>query len=1708
MLKTIYISVLLICAAYLQAQCTAQDCPITLPPSGTVSSHINLNGAINPVMGQNNQYLRAVSLQIQHDAIDELDIVLIAPNGSSLSLSTYQGIQIGQNITFDICFLACNETPRPDPGFPVVFESDAGYQQDGFYSGSYYPAVGCLNQLNGPLNGNWELRVKDNFIQDGGKLNGWSLEFADNSGLACISGCLPPLCAAAINQIGTLRDTLCTGDPALNFSISPTFPFSSPDPSIYDYMVIIVDKKTGVIIEYSEDPDLTTYPPGLYEIYGLLYEIGDLASIPDPNGSLTIINLRAEIQNNAFCAQPSNDHYTIQVKGAPETASLTFDPIACADDTAIYTIHNFDEAYQYDFLILKGEHEIVRSTDSSQSLIWTKGPGELLIRTYNECDTSETLALVDVIQTPEFNLSGQLSACVGDTASYIISPLPDSTYSYSFAIDGGKLINYKNDTVLILWEANNNVNSVCATLSGPHCSSNPNCMEVAVPDKSSVQIIPDADTLCQLSAGTSHVNSGFEVLSYKWSSSGLTFLSETDTDTVNYLVNADADSAMLCVTLETSCGQFGPFCKTITIFQLPEITNNTSINNCGQVFQLDADVQGADSLSWTQFSGPSPAVIDQATLAKSQVTVTAFGQYEFIIEAFTESCMTSDTIAVNALASPVTSNLSYECSLHAYSVSFDIHNGTPPYLVNGNIVSGNHFVSDYIPSGDNYLFEVTDNSGCSTQVSGTKDCPCASYAGTMDTTTLRLCAEVSPEAILLSNPDFIKDHNDTIMYIMYEDASDPWGSLIASSMFSKFSFQMGLMQYGETYFISRVVGNQLNGEIDLTDPCLSISNGQAVIFYDNPELNIEPIPFSCERSFNLQASISEDVQFLTWSRLSGPTSAVISNKDLPSTSVSVTSPGLYSFQLKATNEACSQFDTVDIEVLSKPVITLLDKDCQSPDSYILSVNIQGQGTTFTANIPGRINGNHFTSDPLPQDTSFILSVIDDKGCTGSIAIGPVDCSCKTEAGYTQFSEFTLCIEESLDPGILDIQGTYLEEEDSIEYILHTGKADSLGRIIQRSWGNPLHFDKDNMQTGQIYHLTVLAGDYGLNEVNLNDPCLDMIHGIEVLWNAQPVIKLDQAITLCVGDTASIPINSTGPYPLNFSLSSSQGRTWPVTLENNTHFIDIPVYYDQEVWYVDTVFNSCSVAFQGEIIISGETPKEIKFKSKPEICNDITDPALLDLDHLFLEDPSIKGEWSSEELIINGSLIEVEGRDSGQYTIYFKVGKVTDACPPQTFTLQLSVKDCECSTLTFPSEVRFCNSADKIDLQAYFGVDPEGRWTIENPEKHKNPPVLDGSILILSNATEGSYSILYDVEKESGPECRKKYSIELSIERQRSAGIQTSIPFYCIGEERRVDLMNLIENADFDGSWIYKNRQVNSTIYIDSFPHGIQEFEYRTKPSDVCVANKSIVRIEVNPMPEIVIKTEDVKCAGDKNGSIEIISDNDNDDYAPYTYVLDDSSYSENIITDLASGQYTLLARNRNGCSSNPSRISISAPLPLELDLGEDLVLQKAEEATIHADLNIPASQVEKIIWTRSGEVLDNINSLYLTLSVVNDALIEAIVFDENGCSISDQVNITIKEDNDIYLPNVFNPNSSDPENRKFGISYYEHISEISSFRIYDRWGNRIFARTNFLPGNVEGYWNGTAGGQMMPSGVYTYSIIYRTIDGKERALHGNITLLF
>ena len=159
----------------------------------------------------------------------------------------------------------------------------------------------------------------------------------------------------------------------------------------------------------------------------------------------------------------------------------------------------------------------------------------------------------------------------------------------------------------------------------------------------------------------------------------------------------------------------------------------------------------------------------------------------------------------------------------------------------------------------------------------------------------------------------------------------------------------------------------------------------------------------------------------------------------------------------------------------------------------------------------------------------------------------------------------------------------------------------------------------------------------------------------------------------------------------------------------------------------------------------------------------------------------------------------------------------------------------------------------------------------------------------------------------------------------------------------------------------------------------------------------------------------------------------------------------------------------------------------------------------HAQLNATGSLIATYLWspgytlscdTCYNPLANNLSTTTYTVTVASDF----------GCRTYDTVTIFLFCDaSQVFIPNTFTPNG-DGENDIF-YPRGAGVRTIKTFRIYNRWGELLFERTNISLNDVANAWDGSFNGTPPRADVYVYLIDAVCDTGEPIFIKGDVTII-
>jgi gliding motility-associated-like protein len=203
------------------------------------------------------------------------------------------------------------------------------------------------------------------------------------------------------------------------------------------------------------------------------------------------------------------------------------------------------------------------------------------------------------------------------------------------------------------------------------------------------------------------------------------------------------------------------------------------------------------------------------------------------------------------------------------------------------------------------------------------------------------------------------------------------------------------------------------------------------------------------------------------------------------------------------------------------------------------------------------------------------------------------------------------------------------------------------------------------------------------------------------------------------------------------------------------------------------------------------------------------------------------------------------------------------------------------------------------------------------------------------------------------------------------------------------------------------------------------------------------------------------------------------------------------------GTYTvsLETTNKLGCKDKTSKNIFVPPTPVVTITGSTTIV-------VGTGVPMPVSYSPNIAtytWTPDK----NLSCTDCPTPYVNPKFTTTYnvrVQDIYGCAINQDITITvICNSQNYFVPNTFSPNG-DGQNDVF-LPRGRNIDRVNRMQVFNRWGELMYEKRNFMVNDVSAGWNGTYKGKPATADVYIYVIEFVCENASVVPYRGNVTLL-
>ncbi|TDW96061.1 PKD domain-containing protein [Dinghuibacter silviterrae] len=259
-------------------------------------------------------------------------------------------------------------------------------------------------------------------------------------------------------------------------------------------------------------------------------------------------------------------------------------------------------------------------------------------------------------------------------------------------------------------------------------------------------------------------------------------------------------------------------------------------------------------------------------------------------------------------------------------------------------------------------------------------------------------------------------------------------------------------------------------------------------------------------------------------------------------------------------------------------------------------------------------------------------------------------------------------------------------------------------------------------------------------------------------------------------------------------------------------------------------------------------------------------------------------------------------------------------------------------------------------------------------------------------------------------------------------------------------------------------------------------------------------IKVVPYPSVTTSGDTTICYGDSAKITAVTT------AAHWVWAPDSSLYEPGTLQPVAhpagSTTYLITVTDTLGCPKSVSdSVTVAVTPKIVVSAGDDTSI------VIGQPLQLDATANQGITFDYAWTPADWLSNAYIynPVATITSSSVDSITYTvtastAQGCKGSAALTVTVYSTlPDIFVPSAFTPNG-DGHNDLFK-PIAAGISSLRFFRVYDRWGQLVFATSR-----LEDGWDGTLHQRLQPIGAYVYMIEAVDYKGKIIFKKGTVTL--
>lgn len=295
------------------------------------------------------------------------------------------------------------------------------------------------------------------------------------------------------------------------------------------------------------------------------------------------------------------------------------------------------------------------------------------------------------------------------------------------------------------------------------------------------------------------------------------------------------------------------------------------------------------------------------------------------------------------------------------------------------------------------------------------------------------------------------------------------------------------------------------------------------------------------------------------------------------------------------------------------------------------------------------------------------------------------------------------------------------------------------------------------------------------------PCTNKKYqvSIEVQDCECPSLALKSGLELC---------NSSVNYDLDLEKITAEAGAWsiksappgsnPITLNGSTIVVQAKDAGQYVLSFTLTTNPPVGCPKSADMTISIYGVPVININNTSTICNSNKNGnvSVLDLNSLITSG-SKSGLWkdiNSSGATGSNNLKDFNNITPGNYIFEFTGNTANFPCVDKTYSVTITVKDCQCPGIGLVPLTQICNAGNAIvDVNSLKITTEPGAWSLKTKPAGANPASLTGSIFDASNALTGIYVLSLTLTNNPPPGCPTSADLTIEVTAPPVANLNTT-----------------------------------------------------------------------------------------------------------------------------------------------------------------------------------------------------------------------------------------------------------------------------------------------------------------------------------------------